>query len=97
MMVARPQPTSVCTEEPIAVCLRAACATRVQPGACYYLRHLGCYLRCLCFYLTWHDCIGWDPLGLGKKDLETLKLKEVYAPLRFALVVVWWQRLALST
>ena len=35
---------------------------------------------------------------MGKKDLETLKLKEVGAPPpRFALVVVWWQRLALST
>ena len=51
------------------------------------MRHLGCYLRSLCFCLTWHDCIGWDPLGLGKKDLETLKLKEVYASSENAQVI----------
>ena len=39
---------------------------------------------------------GCTELG-AEYRAETLKLKEVYAPPRFALVVVWWQRLALST
>ena len=30
--------------------------------------------------LSWHQApgdFGWDPLGMGKKDLDTMKLKEI--------------------